>query len=217
MSSFPASPRILKGGLVLVDAQTGNVVRIIPLQYNPESLTRSLQVKGAGSDNGDHVEGLRLKGPPTETIKLEAEIDAADQLELADSGAVQSGLHAHLAALETILYPSSSQLTANNAEAGSGSLEIIPLQASLVLFVFGPKRIVPVRITDLSITEEAFDVQLNPIRAKLSLGMRVLSVDDLGFDGRGGGLFMAYLRAKEQMASQSRPGTLGMLGISGLP
>ena len=91
------------------------------------------------------------------------------------------------------------------------------MQGPLTLFIFGPKRIMPVRITEFSIVEEAFDVALNPIRAKISLGMRVLTVDDLGFDNKGGGLFMTYLQAKEQLASQNRAGTFGQLGITGIP
>ncbi|MGH9880217.1 MAG: hypothetical protein ACRD6N_02180, partial [Pyrinomonadaceae bacterium] len=172
MSSFPGSPKTLRGGLVLIDDQTGAVLRIIALQYAPDTMTRSLQIKGVSGESGDHLEALRLKGPPVETIKLEAEIDATDQLELADSQSTQVGLHAQLAALETTIYPLSSQLLANNSQASSGSIEIVPMRGPLTLFVFGPNRIVPVRITEFTITEEAFDVSLNPIRAKLSLGLR---------------------------------------------
>jgi hypothetical protein len=217
MSSFPRSPKTLQGGLVLIDNTTGVVQQIIPLQYNPDTLTRSLQIKGVSGESGDHMEALRLKGPPVETIKLEAEIDATDQLEVADSQTIQVGLHAQLAALETIVYPLSSQLLANRSEAAFGSIEIVPMQGPLTLFVFGPNRIVPVRITELSITEEAFDPNLNPIRAKVSLGMRVLSVDDLGFEAKGGGLFMTYLQAKEQLAAQNNTGSFQALGIGGIP
>jgi hypothetical protein len=217
MSTFPDSPRLLKGGVVLLDPTSGAVQRIISLQYNPDTLTRTLQVKGAGAESGDHLEALRLKGPPTETIKVEAEIDATDQLETADSLTTSAGLHPVLAALEMIVYPSSAHLIANNSQASSGNLEIIPVEAALTLFIFGPKRIVPVRITEFSITEEAFDTSLNPIRAKLSLGLRVLSVDDLGFDQKGGGIFMAYLQSKEQFAAQNKAGTFGALGITGIP
>ena len=217
MSSFPGSPRLLRGGLVLVDPDTGAVRRILPLQYNPETLSRSLQIKGVSGESGDHIEALRLKGPPVETIKVEAEIDAADQMEAGDSTTGEAGLHPQLAALEIIVYPTSSHLNTNRVEAQSGTLEIAPAQTPLTLFIFGPKRIVPVRITELSITEEAFDPSLNPIRAKVSLGMRVLSVDDMGFDSKGGGLFMAYLLAKEQFAAQNKPGTFGTLGITGIP
>jgi hypothetical protein len=217
MSSFPGSPRLLRGGLVLIDPETAAVLRILPLQYNPDTLTRSLQIKGVSGESGDHVEALRLKGPPVETIKVEAEIDATDQLETNDSTAAQSGLHPQLAALETIVYPSSIQLNANRAQAQTGSLEIVPAQTPLTLFVFGANRILPVRITEMSITEEAFDTALNPIRAKISLGMRVLSVDDLGFDAKGGGLFMSYLQTKEQLAQQDRGGDFKALGITGIP
>jgi len=217
MSSFPRSPKTFQGGLVLIDNTTGVVQQIIALQYNPDTLTRSLQIKGVSGESGDHMEALRLKGPPVETIKLEAEIDATDQLEVADNQTVQVGLHPQLAALETIVYPLSSQLVANHSEAASGSIEIVPMQGPLTVFVFGPNRIVPVRITELSITEEAFDTSLNPIRAKVSLGMRILSVDDLGFEAKGGGLFMAYLQSKEKLAAQNSAGSFGVLGIGGIP
>lgn len=216
MSTFPGSPKLIKGGLVLVDSQTGAVLRVIPLQYNPDTLTRTFQVKGVGTEGGDRIEALRLKGPPVETIKVEAEIDATDQLEEADSDITTMGLHAILATFELLIYPTSGALQDADAEASSGSLEIVAAQTPLTIFVFGPKRIAPVRITEFSITEEAFDVELNPIRAKLSLGMRVLTIDDVAFTDKAGGLFMTYLKAKEQLSSQNKPGNFGMLGITGI-
>ncbi len=216
MSNFPGSPRLLKGGIALLDPSNGTVLQILPLQYNPDTLTRSLKIKGVGAESGDHIEALRLTGPPAETIKVEAEIDATDQLEAGDSQVTQTGLHATLAALEMMVYPSSAHLLSNNGKASGGTLEILPAETSLTVFIFGPRRIVPVRITEFSITEEAFDPNLNPIRAKVSLGMTVLTVDDLGFDQKGGGLFLAYLQAKEQFAAQNKPGSLGTLGIGGI-
>jgi hypothetical protein len=124
MSSFPGSPRLIRGGLVLVDPGAGSVLRIIALQYNPDTLTRSFQIRGVGQESGDHLEALRLKGPPVETIKVEAEIDATDPLEGNDPQTTDAGLHPLLAALETIVYPTSRHLAANHAEAQSGSLEI---------------------------------------------------------------------------------------------
>lgn len=216
MSTFPGSPRLLKGGIALLDPTTGAVRQILPLQYNPDTLTRNFKIKGVGADSGDHIEALRLVGPPTETLKVEAEIDATDQLESGDPTAAATGLHVVLAALEMIIYPASAHLLANNAKASAGTLEIVPSSTALTVFIFGPQRIVPVRITEFSVTEEAFDPNLNPLRAKVSLGMTVLSVDDLGFDQKGGGLFMAYLQGKERLAAQTKPGTLGVLGLSGL-
>jgi hypothetical protein len=217
VSTFPGSPKILKGGIVVLDPQSSAVLRIIPLQYNPDTLSRTFQIKGVGSEGGDRIEALRLKGPPVETIKVEAEIDATDQLEKADGLTTESGLHPLLSALEGLVYPSSTSIQSNNAAASGGNIEIIAATAPLTVFVFGPKRIAPVRITELSITEEAFDVELNPIRAKISLGLRVLTIDDIAFEERGGGLFMSYLKAKEQLASQSKSGAFAALGIGGLP
>ena len=218
MTTFPGSPKLIKGGIVLINSQTSAVQRIIALQYNSDTLTRSFQIQGVGG-GGDRSEALRLKGPPVETIKLDAEIDAADQLEHPDQhvNIVQSGLHSQLAALETIIYPTSSQLQDNNERANSGTLEIIPMETPLMLFIWSKNRIVPVRLTEFSITEEAFDPSLNPIRAKVSLGMRVLSVDDLGFAHKGGSLFMSFLQNKEQLSANYQGGSFASLGINGIP
>jgi len=219
MSGFTASPRLIKGGIVLIDPDSAVVQRIIVLQYNPDTLSRTLQVQSVTAESQNRSEALRLKGPPIETFKLEAEIDATDQLEQPDQNpnTVQFGIHPQLAALETILYPPSSQLLGNNALAQSGTLEIAPMEAPLSLFIWSRNRVVPVRITDFSVTEEAFDPQLNPIRAKVSLGMRVLSVDDLGFNDKGGNLFMTYQQQKERLSALAPPGTFSSLGIGGLP
>ncbi|HKP73489.1 MAG TPA: hypothetical protein VJT82_11160 [Pyrinomonadaceae bacterium] len=215
---MPISPRLIRGGIILIDAQTSVVRRIITLQYNPDTLSRTLQIKGAGGgESGDHLEAMRLKGPPSETIKLDAEIDATDQLEAGDAQTVELGIHPQLAALELIVYPESGHLQENNAASRAGTLEIAPFESPLTLFIWSKNRILPVRLTEFSITEEAFDIALNPIRAKVSLGMRVLTVDDLGFSHRGGSLFMTYLQQKEQLADKNRGGAFGGLGITGLP
>lgn len=218
MTTFPNSPRVLKGGLVLIDPDTSVVQRIVVLQYNPDTLTRSLQPQTV-KESSDRSEAMRLTGPPVETIKLDAEIDATDQLEFPDQNAtaVEFGIQPQLAALETVVYPTSSQLLSNNSLAQAGMLEILPMMSALPLFVWSKSRVVPVRITEFSVTEEAFDPALNPIRAKVSLGMRVLSVTDLGFDNKGGSLFMAYQQQKEQLAAKSVGGALSLLGIRGIP
>jgi hypothetical protein len=217
MTTFPNSPKLLKGGLVLIDPETAMVQRIIALQYNPDSLSRSFQIKGVGAEGGDRSEALRLKGPPVETIKVEAELDATDQLEFAEAKATTVGIHPQLAALETIVYPTSGQLLANNRLAQAGKLEIAPMETPLTLFVWSKTRVVPVRLTEFSVTEEAFDPTLNPIRAKVSLGMRVLTVDDVGFSHKAGTLFMSYLQMKEQLAVQNQGGSLNVLGIGAIP
>lgn len=215
MTGFSASPRILKGGLVLLDPTTGLPMRIITFQYNPDTLSRTLQVQGMG-DHADRSEALRLKGPAVETFKVEVELDLADQLEAADPTALSSGLHPQLATLEGMVQPKSSVLQSNNDLASIGTLEIIPAEAPLTVFVWGRSRVAPVRVTDFSITEEAFDTQLNPIRAKVSLGMRVLNINDVGFDNRAGVIFMAHLREKERLASLAKQGRLSAVGLEGM-
>jgi hypothetical protein len=218
MTTFTNSPKLIKGGIVLVDPDSYKVLQVISLQYNPESLSRSYQIQGVeGSGGGDRSQALRLKGPPVETLTLEAEIDATDKLEEVDPVATETGIHPILAALEMIIHPSSADLLANNVLARSGTLEIIPMESPLTLFVWSKNRILPVRLTELSITEEAFDPTLNPIRAKVSLGMRVFNVDDLGFDHKGGSLFMNYLQAKENLSKKFSSAELDTLGIGEIP
>lgn len=217
MSSFPGSPHIIKGGIVLINVETSAVERIITLQYNPDTLTRSFQVKGMGGEgSGNRSEALRLTGPPVETLKLEAEIDATDQMELGDPVTTKVGIQPQLSVLETIIYPQSAHLISNNNLAQAGTLEISPMESALTLFIWNKNRIIPVRLTEFSITEEAFDINLNPIRAKVSIGMRVLSVDDLGFAHKGGGLFMSYHQNKERLAGMFKSGNLGSLGINSI-
>jgi Contractile injection system tube protein len=220
MTTFPGSPRILKGGIVLLDPDTFTVLPngVIVLQYNPDTLSRTLKIQGA-EEGGDRSEALRLKGPPVETFKLDAEIDATDQLEFPDQNpsTVQNGIFPQLAALETIVYPSSATLQNNFNLSQAGTLEIMPIQAPFTLFVWSARRIVPVRLTDFSITEEAFDPTLNPIRAKVSLGMRTLSIDDLYFTDKGGSLYMVYQQQKESLAKLYQAGTFAALGIQGIP
>jgi hypothetical protein len=218
MSTFPGSPRVLKGGLVLLDPDQFTILPngIIVFQYNPDTLTRTLKVKGI-EEGGDRTEALRLTGPPVETIKLDAEIDAVDQLETSDPTTLAYGISPQLAALETTVYPPSATLQNNFNLSQQGVLEIMPMLAPFALFVWSANRIAPVRITEISVTEEAFDPTLNPIRAKVSLGLRVLSIDDLTFSDKSGSLYMAYQRQKENLAAKFHGGTLSALGISGVP
>lgn len=216
MSGLSTSPRIQKGGLVVIDAKSGAVRRTIALQYNPDTLTRSYQVQGAG---GEQAQPFRLKGPAIESIKLDAEIDATDALEVPEQNAnsLEFGIGPQLAVLEGLVNPSVAELQALEALSAAGTLEIVPPEAPLVLFVWGASRVVPVRVTDFSITEEAFDSQLNPLRAKVSLGMRVMTTDDLGFDHRGASIFINHLRGREALAGKTGAATLQTLGLAQVP
>jgi hypothetical protein len=218
-TGFPNSPRLIRCGLVLMDPDTSVVQTVIALQYNPDSLTRTLQVQSTpGGQDGVHVDAFRIRGPAVETIKLEAELDATDQLEFPTQFpmAVKYGLQPQLAQLEMLVNPTIESLQADDTLANSGTIEIVPEEQPLMLFVWSRTRVVPVRLTDFSITEEAFDPKLNPIRAKVSLGLRVLTVDDLGFSHPGGRMYMTYLGNKEFLASQVANVAISVLGLSGV-
>ena len=218
--SLSSSPRLIKGGLVVMAPGGGAVRNTIALQYNPDSLTRSYQVQGVGGDGGgERAQPFRLKGPAVETIKLEADIDGTDQLEHPDSNAnaVAFGIGPQIALLEALVNPSVEEILAVAAATQNGTLEILPPEAPLVLFVWSKNRVVPVRVTEFSVTEEAFDPSLNPIRAKVSLGLRVLSTDDLGFTHKGGTMFLSYLRVRETLATKAGSASLASIGLTNLP
>lgn len=199
MSTFPGSPKVQKGAIIGLDP-FNPLASVIIFQYNPDTLTRTLTAQTVGG-TPNSGEALRLKGPPQENITVNIEIDAADQLEKTDPLATTMGIHPTLASLEMLLYPKSALVIANEVLAIAGVIEIIPPEAPLTLFIWGIKRVVPVRLTTFSITEEAFDTSLNPIRAKVNLGLRVLNYQDLGLPSVGGALFMAHQIIKEVMAT----------------
>jgi hypothetical protein len=193
------SPKLQKGAILSLDPTLGIPLGSISLQYNPESISRSLKPRAVG-DEPDRTEVLRLTGPPVETIQVNVEIDATDQLAAGDSTAQSFGIQPQLAALEMLVYPSSVRLIANEVLTLLGTIEILPMESALTVFVWSKSRITPVRINDVEITEEAFDPQLNPIRAKVKLGMRVLDVNDVGFLNPAGAMYMVYQIQKEALA-----------------
>jgi len=206
MTTFPGSPRLLKGALVTL-ALPNPIPTVIPFQYNPETLSRSLEIQ-AGGGEGDRSEVLRLKGAPVESIKLDVELDATDRLAEGDESAVNLGIHPQLAAMELLAYPQTGVVIANTILMALGTIEIIPPDAPFTLFIWGSKRVLPVRLSELSITEEAYDVNLNPIRAKVSLGLRVLTYNDLPLAHPGYGLFLAHQVVKEALAIVARANNL---------
>ena len=205
MTSFPGSPRLTKGAIVGIDP-LNPLASVIVFQYNPKSLSRSLEATTTGAD-GARSEVLRLAGAPAETISIaELEIDAADQLERGDPVAETMGISPQLSALEMLLYPKSASVILNTALLAAGTIEVVPPEAPFTLFVWGPKRVLPVRITSFTIDEQEYDPSLNPIRASVSLSMRVLSYNDFPVLHPGYSLFVAHQVAKEVMA------TLGSVG-----
>jgi hypothetical protein len=216
VTGFSGSPKLLKGAIIGLDARKP-VASVVVFQYNPEKVTRQLKPK-TGSPGGAEGEALRLAGPPEETFSLEIEIDAVDQLANGDPIAGTLGIAPQLASLEMLYYPASSVVMPNEALAQAGLIEVVPPEAPLALLVWGPTRVLPVRITDISIAEEAYDPRLNPIQAKVTLSLRVLTYDDLGLLSVGGGLFMVHQVAKEVLAGVGSAlsfAATANLGVSG--
>ncbi|MFI0237711.1 hypothetical protein [Streptomyces sp. NPDC016845] len=210
MTRYADLPKPVRSGLVLIDPLRGTPQRVIVLQFNPDSLERSLAPQGAGAEGaGDRTEALRIKGPAVESWKFTAEIDATDQLEVA----APDGIQPELAALEMLVHPPSTQVRQNQALAALGTLEITPIESPLTLFTWGSKRVLPVRLTELTVTEEAFDVELNPLRATVGIGLRVLNVNDLPTGHRGAELYLAHLAQKERLAGRAAPGRTTALGL----
>lgn len=223
-SDFPKSPTFLKGALIAYESQfLGPVPNVIVFQYNPEQLSRSISQRtatptGEGEGTGAaRRDAQRVPGPPQETITLTVHLSATDQL--AEPGThphtVNHGLHPALAALELLLYPSSEQFLLSQALAQAGTAQQTPPDLPIVLFVWGPSRVVPVRLTSFSVTEKAFDQKLNPIQAEVELGMKVLTYQDLDPDSLGYGAYLVHQVQKEALARlnlfNSAEQILGML------
>lgn len=204
MTGFTGSPRTARGAVIGLDP-ANPLASVVVFQYNPDEMTRSLQARaatGGGTQSGGaRNEALRLNGAPIENITLTVEIDATDQLERRDPLATTLGIYPQLSSLEMLLYPKSAIVIANTALALAGTLELIPAEAPLTLLVWGIKRVVPVRLTQLSVTEQAYDPALNPIRARVQLGLRVLTYSDLPLTNPGYYVFLAHQVAKEVMAT----------------
>lgn len=183
-----AGKRLVKAGLLVLAPGSGAVQHALALPYNPETLTRSFEVHGEGR-------------AATETLQFVAEFDATDGLEQPEAHAavLAHGIAPELAVLESLVQPARAP------------------EAPLVLFTWGVHRVVPVRVTQLSIAEEAFDAALNPLRARVSLGLRVLTTDDFSPTHRGTAVYHAYLRGREALATRAPGATMASLGLRGLP
>ncbi|MGB0091576.1 MAG: hypothetical protein WBP81_03455, partial [Solirubrobacteraceae bacterium] len=220
-TGYPRAPRMLRAGLVRLDPQTRRIVDVVVFQYNPDSLSRTLQPRSMGGEPGDRLEVLRLTGPPHEMIKFEAEIDAADQLERPDLEAnapfISEGLLPTLAVLERLITPTAAELQAVDALYDQGMFEIAPAEALLTVLVWGAQRVVPVLVSSLSLTEEAFDPNLQPIRVKASFECKVLSSSDLPLQHLGGSLYIAYRQTVEQLGALVSTADVRPLGLEHLP
>ncbi|WP_448612080.1 hypothetical protein [Geodermatophilus sp. URMC 60] len=210
VSEFTGRPKLLKGALVAFRSQLiPGVPTVVVFQYNPENLTRTLKQRSAsggesaGGGSSAAQEVLQVTGPPDEQISMTAVLDAADQLEQPGQNpdTVLTGLHPALATLELLLYPPSEQILANAVRAALGARQITTTDAPLTLLVWGPARVVPVRLTGFTFTEKAFDQLLNPIRAEVRIDVGVLTYRDLEPKSIGHGVSVVHHVSKEVLSA----------------
>jgi hypothetical protein len=223
-TGYSQTPRLLKGALIYFGApMLIPIPNVIIFQYNPESMTRTLnpwqpltavqpqwETNEAGTrtmtnrdayrDYLSKIAGLAQPYDPQETFSLALELDATDALETPEKHPVAflSGVADRLAAIEMLMYPPGDSLLGGgltavasatvsvsaNGVTGSASFggainTVQRRDVPIVLFFWGPGRIVPVRITSLSIEEQQYSPTLYPLRAKATIGVRALDLDDL--------------------------------------
>jgi hypothetical protein len=213
MTASGRTPRVRKGSLSIYNSDDPGTQPItINFQYNPGEMRRTLasrKPRDTAQPNAAPQDARLVAGPPVETISLAIELDAADQL--ADpsnnQATVEHGLHQPLAALEMLMYPPSAQFEQNQQLAESGEIQVSPSTLALVLLNWGESRVVPVMISSFSATEQEFDTQLNPIRARVELGLQVLTYIDLRDSSTGVDAFVTYQKEKERLARGYYSGT----------
>jgi hypothetical protein len=200
---------VRKGAIVGVDA-LNPLASVVVFQFNPEKLTRTITPQTSGG-SGSIFETQRLKGAPEETIRMDLVFDAADALGDGDGIAESLGLYPQLSALEMLVYPKSALVITNTVLLATGTIEVIPPAGPLTLFIWGPQRIVPVQIKEFSIEEQTYDSNLNPITAKVTLSLKVLSYNDLSLTHPGYWIFLLHQIAKEVFATMGSIGNLNNL------
>lgn len=210
-SEFPGRPKLFKGALaVYTDEGQSSRPTLIFFQYNPDSVRRTLARRtppASPSSAGQAKEDvLQAVGPPVESITLSVRLDATDALEDPDhhTQTVENGLNPVIAALEMLLYPPALRVQQNQQLADQGEVQLTPEPLPLVLLVFGKNRVVPVQITSFTVSEEAFDQDLNPIRATVELGLKVLTYIELASSSRGRDAYLSYQRNKEELAGHQQ-------------
>ncbi|MGC0252706.1 hypothetical protein [Pseudactinotalea sp. Z1748] len=197
MGTLTSAPRTLRGAIVAVDP-VSPISRTVIFQYNPDEFSRTLEP--AGRESASEGSG-RTWGAPKESLSLTVELDATDQLEAAGPGSVAIGIAPQLATLEMLLHPSSARVITNSALLLAGTIELLPIELPLTVLAWGPGRVLPVKITTLAVTEQAFTPGLSPIRASVEISADVLTYDDVSPTHVAFGLSLAHLVAKEVMAS----------------
>ena len=200
MTGLSNSPRLAKGALVGIDPNNP-LASVVIFQYNPAQMSRTLTERTGAHQGGSGNEQYTIAGAPHEKITLQIEIDATDQLERGDTVAASMGIYPQLAALEIIMYPPSADVILNTAMALAGSIVIVPNDPPMTLFIWGVKRVLPVKLASYSVTETMHDPQLNPIQAQVDISLEVLTYSDFGMTHPGYYVSLAHQVVKETMAT----------------
>src|SRR5712691_2376341 len=211
----PLRPVLQKGALAVYPTHTpgAQATHVIVFQFNPEVMKRTLAHRAPppppqqGGTTGTAKEDvLRVAGPPVETITLTVDLHASDQLAEPEANALvaQYGLHPVLATLELLMYPPALTALEIKKQADRGEVQVTPADLPLVLLVWGKSRVVPVKLTSFSVSEESFDTRLNPIGAKVDLGLQVLTYMEFPQSSVGRDIFISYQQAKEVLAGKAK-------------
>lgn len=194
MTAFPRPPELLKAGFVCLTAPA-NVERTIVFGYNPETLSRRI----SATTHESMISSATMQ-EPQEIIAFRVVLDIVDKAEFPAEfpQALRDGIYPQLSAIEQLMYP--SMLPAN----------------SLVLFLWGENRILPVQIMELQIVEQMFDPTLTPTLAEIAVTLRVLKDADL--TGRDWALRFRdeHLLKMRQFAASASDGSLNPFGLQEL-
>ena len=183
-------PYLMRGALIEYGSDfMGPLPNVVLFQFNPESLSRNIQIPPRPSWSSGR-ETSQAGEVPVEKITFTAHFSAADQLNKDETLARMFGIGPQLAALEKMVHPTSKISSAIAAAIdaigdkimGDGdegdAVQPIPRENyPKILFIWGPSKVLPVVIESMSITEQHFDNMLNPIQAEVSIGLSVIAVD----------------------------------------
>lgn len=200
---------LMRGALIEYGSDLmGPIPNVVIFQFNPETLTRTVQVPQRAS--GSARETTQAGDASIERITLTARFSAADELGADKKLARLFGVGARLSALEKMVHPSSELITAIGAALGGGGAaaagggdarQPIPRQKyPRILLIWGSYRVLPVILESMSIAEQQYDFQLNPVQADVTIAMAVQAGDRSADDDVATGALKYSTMAKEAQA-----------------
>lgn len=214
--------RFLRGALIEYGSDfLAPISNIVVFQFNPESLTRSIQVP-ARNTTVTARETSQAGEPPVERVTISAAFSASDALNDNNDLARQFGVGPQLAALEKMVYPASTNTGLIGAAIdaigdaiagalGDGATQPIPREPQpRILFIWGRTRALPVIIESMTITEQQYDYQLNPVEAQVSIGLAVVPPSQCSDDVIGKGALEFTNLNKDSQASKNNANTVSL-------